>query len=76
MPDIIKSTSDFQQINVLRVLVNCFKHSGFVNTELNKLDSSFGSVDGEIRLDLNILYEKYKMCAINLISQIYKQSKL
>lgn len=76
MPDIVKSTNDFQQINVLRVLVNCFKHSGVVNTELNKLEPSFGNVDGEIRCDLNELYEKYKMCAINVISQTYEQSKL
>ena len=71
IPTCVKSTSDFQQVNILRVLVNCFKHAGIVNSDLNKLDSSFGNIGSEITCDLSELYKKYKVCTSSVIRQAY-----
>ena len=69
----IKSTGNFQQVNILRVLVNCFKHAGLVSKELNKLDSSLGGIGEEITCDLSELYKRYKECASSVIRQAYNE---
>lgn len=71
----VKSSSNFQNVNTLRVLVNCFKHSGDVSKELNNLDSSFGDVGDEIDADLNKLYEEYIISASDLIRKIYGDNR-
>lgn len=73
IPEKIKGSRDFQQINVLRLLVNCFKHSGVVSQDLYSTDSSFGNVDDEIDTDLEDLYERYKKSASSLIKAIAEQ---
>ncbi len=75
IPKSIKSAGDFQQINILRVLVNCFKHAGIVSKDLNKLDSSFGNAGDEITCDLSELYERYKVCASSVIRQTYDENE-
>lgn len=60
IPTDIKETTDFQELNVLRLLVNCFKHSGIVDSKLYETDASFGGIDDEINANLEVLYEKYK----------------
>ena len=75
LPEEIKRTSNFQSINVLRVLVNCFKHAGVVSEELHRIDSSFGNPGDEIAHEFGELYEKYKTCASGVISQFYARSE-
>lgn len=74
IPKSIKEVDDFQKVNILRVLVNCFKHSGPVSKELNRLEPSFGNVGDEITCDLNELYERYKVCASGVIRRAYNES--
>ena len=76
LPDEIKRASDFQSINVLRILVNCFKHAGVVSEELHRIDSSFGNPGDEITHEFGGLYEKYKKCASGVIGQFYAEVKL
>lgn len=70
----IKEASNFQSMNTLRVLVNCFKHAGVVSDELYRIDSSFGNPGNEITHKLDNLYDKYKACASDVISQFYTMS--
>jgi hypothetical protein len=71
IPESVKNSNEYQQVNILRVLVNCFKHAGIVSKELNKLEPSFGKIGDEICGDLEPLYERYKTCASSIIMQTY-----
>ncbi len=64
-------SNDFQQVNTLRVLVNCFKHAGEVDKKLYDLSPCFGEIGAEISCDLSNLYETYKVCASNVIRKTY-----
>jgi hypothetical protein len=76
IPECVKNLNDYQQVNTLRVLVNCLKHAGIVNDELNRRAPSFGNIGDEIAGDLGALYEEYKTCASNVIKQTYETIKL
>lgn len=71
IPKNVKNSNEFQQVNTLRVLVNCFKHAGIVSEELKTLEPSFGEIGDEISGDLSTLYEKYKTCTSSVIRQTY-----
>ncbi len=71
IPESVKKSNEYQHVNTLRVLVNCFKHAGIVSAELNMLEPSFGQVGDEIICDIGSLYEKYKICASSVIRQTY-----
>lgn len=75
IPRYVKELDDYRQVNTLRVLVNCFKHAGIVNEELNKIDPSFGNVGDEIAGDLGALYEEYKSSASNVIKKTYEKNE-
>jgi hypothetical protein len=72
LPETVKRDSDFEQVNVLRVLVNCLKHAGIVSKELHKLAPSFGKVGEKIAADLSSLYDNYKACASSVIRQAHQ----
>ena len=67
-----KGSDEFRRVNVLRNLVNCFKHVGRVSKELHKQDSTFGDVGDEIKFDRRAAYGLYKDSSTKLISLIYK----
>lgn len=73
VPVSIKETTDFQQVNVLRLLVNCFKHSGVISSDLYNSDTSFGNVGDEINANLEVLYDKYKKCVSTVIAATAEQ---
>ena len=72
IPENVKNSNEYQQVNTLRVLVNCFKHAGIVSKELKKLEPSFGEIGDEISGDLSTLYEMYKTCTSTVIRQTYE----
>ena len=76
VPKGVKNSNDYQQVNILRVLVNCFKHAGIVSKELNKLEPSFGQIGDEISGDLGVLYEMYKTCASSVIKRTYENYEI
>jgi hypothetical protein len=71
VPDAVKNSKPFQEVNVLRVLVNCFKHGGVVSEELHRLSPSFGEIDQEIVCDAVKPYDSYKAYASTLICDAY-----
>lgn len=72
IPNDAKNSAEYQQVNELRVLVNCFKHAGIVSTELNWLQPSFGKVDANVEGEFSVLYESYKKCASFVIKETYE----
>jgi hypothetical protein len=76
IPNGVKNSNEYQQVNILRELVNCMKHAGIVNDKLFKLQPSFGDVGEEIEGDLGELYEKYKSCASFIIKRTYDYYKI
>lgn len=73
MPESIINTIDYNQLNILRLLVNCFKHSGVVDEKLYEKDASFGSVGDEINADLEDLFDKFKKSTSSVISATAEQ---
>lgn len=75
LPEPVKSSNDFQQVNLLRVLVNCFKHSGIVSDELYKIDQSFGNSNDRIDGDIGVLYKGFKDSVSEVIRRTYEACK-
>ncbi|ATG89866.1 hypothetical protein [Methylomonas koyamae] len=73
IPEYIKNTIDYDRLEILRLLVNCFKHSGIVEEDLYKKDTSFGNIEDEINADLEDLYEKYKKSVEAVITATAEQ---
>lgn len=75
IPDYIKDSYNFKQINLLRILVNCFKHTGVVSKELYRQCPLYGEVGEEITYDNEQSYEKFREAAIALTYELYQHIK-
>lgn len=67
-----KDSDAFRQVNIMRLLVNCFKHVGRVSKKLHEIDETFGYIGDDIVFDRRAGYERYKDSSSKLIRLIYE----